>query len=148
MRFRDNNRWGHLSEDVVRAFETRHQISLPADYRSFLLAHHGGVPEPNFYWVVPEDWGSGICNLYGFGDPDYNLDEYYDARISFGVPDELLPIGDDGCCNFLCLAVRGPTRGNVFYLDHEYRPGEPEKVRRLSASFTEFINSLSESPDP
>jgi len=35
MRIRDNNRWGNLPEDVDRAFETRHNIRLPADYRSY-----------------------------------------------------------------------------------------------------------------
>ena len=147
MRIRTNNRWGPLPEDVVCEFEARHGISLPPDYRCFLLTHHGGVPEPNFYWVVPRNWGSGICNLYGFGDPDYNLEEYYGGRALIGVPDELLPIEDDGCCNYLCLDIRGQLLGHVYYVDCEYRPEDPEKVRHLANSFNEFIGSLTESPE-
>ena len=147
MRIRTNNRWGRLSEDVVRAFEARHDISLPADYRSFLLAHHGGVPDPDFYWVVPRDWGSCICNFYGLGDLEYNLEEYYGGRASIGVPNDLLPIGDDGCGNYLCLDIRGQHLGHVYYVDCEYWPEEAEKVRHLATSFNEFIESLTESPE-
>jgi hypothetical protein len=103
--------------------------------------------EPSFYWVVSADWGSGIENLYGFGTKGYTIEEYYSARANIGVPDDLLPIGDDGCCSFLCIGIRGERCGMIFYVDHEYEPQEPEKIRRIANSFSEFLQGLSEGPD-
>jgi hypothetical protein len=76
MNIRDDKRWGPLDERTVAAFEARNAVELPADYRTFLLAHHGGVPDPNFYWVVADDWGSGIESFYGFGPDGYQLQQY------------------------------------------------------------------------
>jgi hypothetical protein len=147
MRIRDDRQWGQLNESVVADFERRHAITLPSDYRSFLLSHHGGVPEPSFYWVVLGDWGSGIESLYGFGVDGFTLDEYHVHRAEIGVSDELLVIGDDGCCNFICLGIVGPRRGRVFYVDSEYPNEAPEKIRLLANSFADFIGALGEAPD-
>jgi hypothetical protein len=146
MNVRNDNRWGQLDDASVAAFEARNGIELPPDYRAFLLSHHGGVPVPDFYWVVPGDWGSGIESLYGFGPDGYRLQQYLDGRESLRISVDLLPIGDDGCCNYLCLGVSGPRRGQVVYIDHEFEPGETERERRLAGSFTEFLASLCASP--
>lgn len=147
MRVRSDERWGPLRESVVADFEHRHSLTLPSDYRSFLLSHHGGVPEPSFYWVVRGEWGSGIESLYGFGVDGFTLDEYHMYRAECGVPDELLVIGDDGCCNHICVGIHGPGRGKVFYVDHEYPNEAPEKIRLLANSFAEFVGTLEEYPD-
>lgn len=147
MNVRDDNRWGRLDEATVAAFEARNDVRLPADYRAFLLAHHGGVPDPSFYWVVPKDWGSGIQSLYGFGPDGYRLQQYLDGRKALRISEDLLPIGDDGCCNYLCVGVAGPRHGQVFYIDCEFAPGESKRERRLAGSFTEFLASLCAPPD-
>jgi SMI1 / KNR4 family (SUKH-1) len=146
MQIRDHNRWGPLSEETVRSFEARHDLALPSDYRAFLLANHGGVPEPNFYWVVPREWGSGICNVYGFGEHDYSLDECVGDRWVFGIPNELLPIGDDGCGNFLCIGVCGAGRGQMYYVDHEFGPEDPRKIKCIASSYSDFLMGLSDGP--
>jgi hypothetical protein len=138
---------GPLSEVTAAAFESRNSFEFPADYRAFLLAHHGGVPEPNFYWVVRDHWGSGIESLYGFGPDGYRLQQYLDGRESIGVEQGLLPIGDDGCCNYLCIGLSGPRCGQVFYFDGEFAPGEPEHERRLAGSFADFVAGLCRGPD-
>jgi hypothetical protein len=146
MDVRDDNRWGRLEETTLSTFEARNGIKLPADYRAFLLAHHGGVPDPNFYWVVPRDWGSGIESLYGLGPALYQLQQYLDGRESLRIGSDLLPIGDDGCCNFLCVGVSGSRRGHVIYIDHEFAPGEPRREWLLAGSFAEFLASLCPAP--
>jgi hypothetical protein len=147
MGVRGDNRWGPLDDATVATFEAKNGIQLPPDYRAFLLAHHGGVPDPCFYWVVPGDWGSGVDSLYGFGPDEYRLQVYLDGRKSLRIGDDLLPIGDDGCCNYLCLALSGPRRGQVVYIDHEFAPGERGRERRLADSFSEFLASLCSEPE-
>jgi hypothetical protein len=146
MKFRNDHCWGRINEETVAAFEARNGIALPGDYRAFLLAHHGGVPDPNFYWVVPGDWGSEIESLYGFGKDGFMLQEYLDTRESTGLPSDMLAIGDDGCCNFLAVGIAGKRRGQVFYIDHEIAPGEPGHERLLASSFPEFLERLCVAP--
>ena len=143
---RHNNRWGPLSVETVTSFERRNGFELSIDFRTFLLEHHGGVPAPDFYWVVAGDWGSGIESLYGFGPDGYQLQQYLDERDSLLISADLLPIGDDGCCSYLCLGIAGPRRGHVVYVDHEVAPGARERERTLSTSFAEFLASLTEAP--
>ena len=38
-----------LKEDDIVAAERQLGISLPADYRNFLLKHNGGYPEPDAF---------------------------------------------------------------------------------------------------
>jgi SMI1 / KNR4 family (SUKH-1) len=147
MNIRDDKRWGPLNEQTVADFEGRNAIELPADYRDFLLAHHGGVPDPNFFWVVPDDWGSGIESFYGFGPAGYRLQEYLDGRESTGVAPDLLVIGDDGCCSRLAIGITKKRRGRVYYIDHEFAPGEPGQELFLAASFSEFLKALCIAPD-
>ena len=144
---RDDKRWGPLDERTVAGFEAQNSIELPADYRAFLLAHHGGVPHPNFYWVVADDWGSGIESLCGFGPDGYQLQQYWDGRESMGVASDLLVIGDDGCCSRLAIGIAGERRGEVYYIDHEFAPGEPGQERYLAMSFSEFLKLLCVAPD-
>lgn len=147
MNLSDDKRWGPLDERIVAEFEACNGIELPADYRAFLLTHHGGVPVPNFYWVVPGDWGSGIESFYGFGQDGFRLQQYLDARELIGVALDMLVIGDDGCCSFLAIRIAGPRRGQVVYIDHEFALGKPNHERLLASSFAKFLDQLCVGPD-
>lgn len=147
MYIRSDKRWGPVEEQTVASFEARNRIELPVDYRAFLLAHHGGVPDPSFYWVVPDDWGSSIESLYGFSENGYRLQEYLDARDSIGVAPDMLVIGDDGCGSFLSIGILGPRRGQVFYIDHEFSVREPQRERFLACGFKRFTDQLCVGPD-
>jgi hypothetical protein len=147
MKLRDDQRWGPLDDQTVAEFETRNGFELPADYRAFLLAHHGGVPDPSFYWVVPGNWGSDIARLYGFGPVGYDIQRYLDFRESTGIDPDLMAIGDDGCCSLLAIGIRGVRRGQVFFIDHELALRDPRHAILLASSFKEFLNVLTVPPD-
>jgi hypothetical protein len=79
-----------LSEADLTAFETRHELTLPAEYRAFLLRTNGGTPEPNSVKVK----GQGglvleILFLSSLSDVDAELA----ANLRSGRPKHLLPIG-------------------------------------------------------
>ena len=147
MKVGEENRWGPLDEKTVAEFEAKNGIELPSDYREFMLAHHGGVPEPNFYWVAPDDWGSGIESFYGFGREGYLLQQYLDHRTSIGIAPDMIAIGDDGCCSHLAIGIAGKRRGQVFYIDCEFGLGETRRERLLASSFAEFLLRLCIAPD-
>jgi hypothetical protein len=113
----------------------------------FLLAHHGGVPGPHFYWVFSDDWGSGLETFYGFGPDGYCLQQYLDGRESIGLASDMLAIGDDGCCNLLAIGVSGSRKGQIYHIDHEFAPGEQRHELLLTSTFTEFLNRLCITPD-
>ena len=63
-----------IGELELAAFEQRHNLSLPPDYRAFMLEHNGGMPRPE---VLNSKHGSTlIWLLYSLenGDPfDLNI---------------------------------------------------------------------------
>ncbi len=146
MKILNDNKWGVLTEATVAEFETRNRVKLPSDYRQFLLAHHGGISECSFYWVVANDWGSSIHYFLGFGDRQYLLQEYFDCRINMRIPADLLVVGGDGCLNYLAIGIKGDRYGEVFYTDCEYDLGEPERVRRIAKTFSQFLDELCAEP--
>jgi hypothetical protein len=143
---RDDQRWGPLDEQAVAEFEVRNGFELPTDYRAFLLAHHGGVPDPSFYWVVKGDWGSDICSLYGFGPVGYQLQRYLDYRESIGIDSDKIAIGDDGCCSLIAIGIKAACRGRIFFIEHEFAPSDPRHAILIAASFTELLSVLTKPP--
>jgi len=147
MNIREANRWGPLDEETVIDFERNYGIVLPAEYRAFLVANHGGVPEPNFYWVGGSGWGSGIETMYGLRENSCSLRDYLVGREAFGIPKDLMVIGDDGCGSLLAIGISGQRFGQVFYLDCEFDAGTPGRELFLAASFNEFLGQLCSPPD-
>ncbi|MEJ2396425.1 MAG: SMI1/KNR4 family protein [Candidatus Thiodiazotropha sp.] len=120
-----------LSEDEVFAFETKHEISLPVDYRGFLLKVGDGGDGPPEYGLLR--LGEITTNHV----PDY-LSEGYKGRLQQPFPfteswvwegeEELkgfeeklkgtefgcLVLGTDGCGMFWLLIVTGESRGQIW----------------------------------
>jgi cell wall assembly regulator SMI1 len=138
-----------LHESDIAKAEHRMGVTLPDDYRQFLLRHNGGRPDRNVFPVVGDPLNdTGIINwLYSIEDGDvYDLvgnAEIYKGRM----PAELLPIGLDPFGNQICLALAGPNKGRVYFWDHEEEVGEDEKptyenVYFIANSFTEMMDGL------
>jgi hypothetical protein len=143
--------FGPLSQKRLYAFERKAQIRLPPDYCEFLLEHNGGQPAPSFFWIKPDEDGSGVYQFYGlYDDPVHLSIETYTGEERYRIPISLLPIGDDGMGNYICLGISSSNFGEVFFLDHDLHPyDEPdslEGIKKVANSFTEFLLSLRESP--
>ena len=152
---------GPTSDKELGAFEEYIGYPLPADYRSFLLQHNGGHPEPDAYLV---DTGFGeqedivMCffpmrNLSvgsvtvhaleelrtwpvhcAWDDLQSDLENLY---ADAGIEEPLLPIGTDGSGNYFCIVLDGPRAPAVVFLDHE--TGE---TFLLGDSFGGFLGAL------
>lgn len=119
-----------LAEEAVVAFERRHGIRLPADYRGFVTTvGHGGPGRFGgagpFYGLHPLDdwnlgaWGTPKDTLLAEpfpGEPDRVYDDWL-ARVAPGDDDEpyrgTLALSDQGCGDLSLLVVSGPARGRV-----------------------------------
>ncbi len=131
-----------LTEAEVAAFETRHRVTLPDAYRSFVLEVGNGGAGP-YYGLFPLD-GDGLAGPWReerfrpghlatpfphtrAWNPDHHVpapgrpgpansmteDEYFDDRWTTGS----LVIAEFGCGAFHRLVVTGPARGEVWFDD-------------------------------
>jgi hypothetical protein len=109
------------TEVEVAAFEQRNHVSLPADYRDFLLQIGNGGAGP----------AHGVFPLGTYEDealPDYILaalrspfddavaerwdaDEDVDQHVMQGA----LIIGTEGCARWFWLIVTGPSAGQIWF---------------------------------
>ncbi|MRG98460.1 SMI1/KNR4 family protein [Polyangium spumosum] len=150
-----DNPYGPTSRAEIAQFETRQKLSLPDEYKAFLLKYNGGMPTPNGF-AIPGWHGqeSSLGVFYGIHEhPDYSLDgacETYEER----VPADLIPIGTDAFGNNVCMGWKGKRRGKVYFWDHEDELDEHGRFRQdygnvypLANSLTEFLNNLREWED-
>jgi SMI1 / KNR4 family (SUKH-1) len=154
MKILHSNKFGATNVAELDHLESRHDIRLPADYRSFLLDHNGGDPRPsNHFDVVGNDEMTAVTVHYFHGifqEPLWAsldwLKEIYKDRI---IP-EGLPIACDGVGNQIVLIARGEKSGELFFWDHELETDPPgfDNMTFLAASFGNFITKLYEYVDP
>ncbi len=147
------NPFGPLTKDQLHIFELNTHIRLPTEYRDFLLTYNGGKPEPSFFWITFGEDGSSVQQFYGLHDGPHNLSiDTYTGEEGYRLPKSVLPIADDGVGNFICLGISLSTFGKVFFMDHDSHPvNDPDSMRgitKIANSFSEFLFSLTNDPDP
>ncbi len=160
------------SEKLVRNFERRFKLNLPADFRSFLVLHGGVNGTAICPMIEPTPFGTStiITAFYGFHE-----DEIGDTtEMIEGAPD-IIALGSEGLGRMFWLFCAEPYIGHVFVRDHYGRsswsdeeffkwpdlapeirhyldlrregklPEKPEgfeDVYLVARSFTDFIDSL------
>ena len=151
MRIEEPNPYGATSLAAIAEFETRRGLTLPLEYKQFLLTSNGGRPTPNVF-EVPK-WhgsGSGLGSFYGIhdGPKTKRLDlacNTYDERI----PADLLPIAYDAFDNNICIGWKGKRSGKIYFWDHEDEIDEDgcfrtdyRNVFLVANSLQEFLDNL------
>jgi len=122
----------------IEELEARWGVSLPADYRAFLLGHN--EPQRRRDEVVtsnPDYWG--VANLFELGEgPAYlQLDEVL-RLVGDVVPPMTVPVAADEGGNFFMLDCSpNGSRGSVAWWDHEREPGD-DSMDLVAPSFTAF----------
>lgn len=148
-----------ITEKQLAATERKLKISLPPQYRAFLLRHNGGWPEPDSF-VFKQGRGSysdsTVNRFLAIHDgPHSNFVEYFKTYKTEHprVPEELVPIANDPGGNLICIALAGDRPGAVYFWDHEeeadFRDGEPatwDNVHLVADSFDAFLQGLGQTP--
>ncbi len=128
-------------EEKIAAFENKHGIKLPEQYRNFLLKYNGGItPETEFKY---KRTSSDIRAFYGIGE---NIDYYSFENVfetvlkgilplSAFIEKGILPIAEDSWGNYITIGIDDENRGKVFFCDHE----KGMKIKLLTESFYDFI---------
>jgi hypothetical protein len=134
--------------DEIKYFEQKIGVTLPQDYREFLLTQNGGIPTKS-HVRVPNNRESVVQSIYSLTNPSkiytiYHLIEVYRDRI----PKDMLPIGDDPAGNLFLLGLNsGNSYGKVYFWDHEQEADNKEQpyyknIYFVSNTFADFINDL------
>ena len=164
-----------LAEIDLLGFEERNRISLPKDYRNFVLnvgnggagpyygiypllpdnVHHGMSEDYGIDVSVPfphsKDWDEGQQGAYdsdaGQSPDDDLVAEYFDNRHIAGA----LCICDYGCGNFFLLVANGSEKGNMWVdgrLNYSgiFRGGFEDGERERAITFSRwYLNWLDRS---
>ena len=125
-----------LSEADIQAFEQRHHLTLPSDYRAFMLQYNGGLP-----WLVflegEGGWTYDLTKLYsiGIGDPSNldNLCKCHDWPASY--KNGTIVIGRDSGGSEFLMATKGHDAGTIYLLNREVTLRPKGRVRRVVGSF-------------
>lgn len=149
-----------LTERDISDFEKAFSLSVPHQYRLFLLTYNGGRPRPDTIAIghaldgdhstaTSANGATNVDTLFGLRDPvescniDWNLVTYRERLRSVSIC--LLPIGCDSGGSIFCIVVSGHTTGHIVYCDLESVFCDYDAIPRLYAiatSFNAFLSSL------
>ena len=128
------------------AIEKKLSVSLPADYKAFLIEHNGICTENTIVRIEAIKEETLLNVLFG-SDPQLNRAltlEYWNTEYKDDIPEGALLIGDFQDGGFLLLIPDGDYKG-VYYYDHAYTfesSDDDGNTYLLADTFEAFINSL------
>jgi hypothetical protein len=145
--FTRNEDCAAASEESIAAFECERGLSLPPDYRAFLLSSPGGSPVAD--WSDFGQDGDVVGFIYGI----HKGAEW--KRLSHAIAEfrhdlsAFLPVAVSAGGNYFLLRLNEPDRGAIYFWDHEledFRPPTFDSLIRVSDSFRSWLESLKELP--
>ena len=147
---------GPLTSEKIAEFEASIGETLPNDYREFLSACNGGFLDGRLCCAYGSDEESVCIHRVGGIRDDVARFSLAARRITYSgrIPSDLLWIMDDPFGNAICLGIRGPHRGKVYFWDHEEEPdpdewdGQVETAGNLELIAESFAEWSSAVPNP
>jgi hypothetical protein len=139
-----------VDEGRIRQFEQTAGITLPADYRDFLLAHNGGHPVKRLF-DIPEICEDALLDYFLAidGPPGANLGDEL-ARWKHEMPTGFLPIAGDPGGAILIMGTVGEHAGKIYFWDHQHsflQSSHQQNTYLVGTSFSEFLSSLKAAQD-
>jgi hypothetical protein len=146
--------------------ERRFHLTLPADYRAFLLLYNGGIPAPDHFRIPGRQYDPGyyeavnnLCSVWSASEPQIDsdfdlvwrlvhLDEYRQDEPRWrGEPHRdlmvvgLMPPAD---LDWICLGCRGAVLGQVFAMAAWLPDDSVEDRAFIAPSFAAFLDLLTD----
>ncbi|WP_040214222.1 SMI1/KNR4 family protein [Clostridium polynesiense] len=140
------------SEDEIIKIEKKYNITLPVEYKLFVLKYGNSYTKDNIYYTAiekspwtPEDGFDSLGFFYGLENDRKDLRKMIEAYLG-RIPDNLIPIADCDGGNELCIGVMGHSKGKVYFWNHEnqniLKKGHIKNLYLVAESFTDFIMSF------
>lgn len=143
------------SEELLYEKERKWRLTLPVEYKAFILENNGCIPEGNSFEVNGHSYTVTrfLCILK---DTKNNNNGWYDisvveSQIGERLTDnedligvEVLPIAELFAGDYVCLDFRSDMeKPEVCIWDHEESGDFSPVTIKVSESFSEFLNMLS-----
>ncbi|MDU7074031.1 MAG: SMI1/KNR4 family protein [Streptococcus peroris] len=127
-----------ISIDTIERMEDRLQITLPDDYKQFVLKYDGGYPYPNHFKV--DGKVEIFNNLISLDENEY--DNIYEILedLQDRLSDQLIPFAEDGFGNLLCFDYSADK--NIVFWDHEKNYDDFKESTFVCSSFSSLIENL------
>lgn len=122
-----------LSLDNIRAFELRHGLALPDEYRRLLLQHDGGRLSRRL--SGPAGASLLLFQLFRLEFAEAEAGTFFNSIARF-----MLPIGDNGGGDYYLLDLRD---GSVRYWNHHsdaFR-AESDELPVVAGNMTDLLNA-------
>ena len=120
------------TEAAAAQFEAQLQITLPEQYRNFLIRYNGGETPKTTFKIGRES--SDVRAFMGFGDVPYKFPE--GDEINEWVKRGLLPIAVDSFGNYFAIGLSAMKKDAVYFCDHEHG----YKSKKLTKNLKDFIS--------
>ena len=137
--------FGGISAAAVEEFERRNQLTLPADYREFLIHNNGGQLHAMACFITDVDDGVLVEILLGVGQAERTFSsEYWLNRLCHEMPAGFVVVGL-GATGLFILGTEEPAAGVYFWDDAHAFKGSSEpggNTYQVAKTFTEFMCSL------
>lgn len=139
--------FGPISVNEVHKYEIKYGVSLPDDYRQFLMKYNGGF-RPNPCIVLVADSESKVLyadidQFIGVVDVPEYCRQAVEHLASAGIDyHEFFPIADDSTKNSFFMSLRQQDYGSVYYWNSDYEFDLSFSVYKVADSFTTFIQAL------
>ncbi len=136
-----------LKPSDIDYIEKELQISLPDNYKAFLLMHNGGIPSPDAFPIqgMKDNPVGGIQVMFGIDQHIESSNLGWNYRTFQGrLPTNLFPIACTGSGDLICLVLWGDDAGAVVFWDScaETEPPTYQNVYRVADNFNAFIASI------
>ena len=124
------------SINIIESVEHRLQITLPEDYKQFVLKYDGGYP--NHFKV--DGKVEIFNNLISLDEKEYdNIYEFLED-LQDRIGDQLIPFAEDGFGNLLCFDYS--ANKNIVFWDHEKNYDDFKESTFVCFSFSNLIGNL------
>lgn len=142
----------HLSDADIAMLEKEIKVSLPHEYREFLLRKNGGRPVPSAFPIDGfENNPFGVIQVFFriSGNVETSNIAWNFETMNGRLPDNLIAIACTGSGDLICLSLYGEDAGAVLFWDFYNEPPEPSyaNVYRIADSFEEFLDRIQELPE-
>lgn len=141
------NTYGTGNLLAIESLEKQLNITLPDDYKKFLVSNNGAKIVDGYFYVKDLNQEILMDVLYGIGLEKrvFNL-EFWHQEYGDEIPQSSLLIGGDPGGGFILLINNGENDG-VYYYDHSYSFNESSDENNtylISRSFSLFLDMLKE----
>ena len=130
----------------IHSIEQELSVSLPADYKAFLIEHNGIYTENTIVRIEAIEEET-LLNVLFSCDNQLNRAltlEYWNTEYKDDIPEGALLIGDFQDGGFLLLIPDGDDKG-VYYYDHAFTfesSDDDGNTYFLADTFDAFINNI------